>query len=379
MRKARGALLALLPGLALAELAVRLTPADQFGSLRLLPYDMAEPVAAGVKIDDATSYLIFDPDLGWQVGPNRHSLDHLYNSNDEGERVSAATRGVASPWATAFGDSFTHGDDVRDEETWEEGLGAAGLPTVNLGVPGYGVDQAWLRYRQLKDRIRSRVVLIGVMADNIARHLNRYRPFITPLERIYFVKPRFETGAGGLHLVPSPFRTRDDYARPPEVVRAALQEVGAKDHFFDPRFYEASALDRSKLFRIVRTLRLDPAGHADWKALYADEAAVGLTLAIVRGFVEEVRGDGRLPVIVFIPDRSVAADVAEGRTPKTGAFVDRLKRLEAPIVDLTKVAARFAATPDAAAAAFRPHYSPALSRAVADYIVEWKKTEKSLP
>jgi hypothetical protein len=378
MRRALGALLALLTGGVLAEIAVRLTPKDEFGPLRLVPWDVVEPVVAGMKVDEAASYLIFDPDLGWQVGPGRRSLNGLYHSNDAGERVSAPAVGAAPPWATAFGDSFTHGDDVRDEETWLEGLGARGLPAVNLGVPGYGVDQAWLRYRRMKSGIRSRVVLIGVMADNIARHLNRYRPFITPVERVFFVKPRFEGNQDSLRLVLSPFRTREEYARRPEVLLAALREVGARDSFYDPRLYETSAFDRSKLFRIVRTLRLDPARHADWRPLYRDEAAVALTLAIVRGFVEEVRGDGRVPAIVFMPDRTVAADVAEGRTPPTGAFLDRLRGFGVPLIDLTEVAARFGRKPDADAA-FLPHYSPALSRAVADYIAGWKKTEKSLP
>ena len=107
-------------------------------------------------------------DLGWQVGADRHGREGLYNSNERGERRSAGD-GEGEPWATAFGDSFTHGDDVPDAETWISRLSALGLPTVNAGVPGYGVDQAWLRYRQRKSQIRSRVILIGVMADNIAR------------------------------------------------------------------------------------------------------------------------------------------------------------------------------------------------------------------
>ena len=83
-------------------------------------------------------------------------------------------------------------------------------------------------------------------------------------------------------------------------------------------------------------------------------------------------------MVIFIPDRSVAIDVAEGRTPPSASLVDRLKRLDVPFVDLTPVVSRFAAKPDAGTA-FLPHYSPALSRAVADYLAEWKKTEKSLP
>lgn len=377
MKGARGGLLALVLALALAEIAVRFTGPDRFGALHLLPFDMAEPVVSGLRTLDDSNYLIFDRELGWQVGPGRRSRNGLYNSKSFGERVSPARPESAELWATAFGDSFTHGDDVADADTWLARLGDHDLPSRNFAVPGYGVDQAWLRYRHLKTAVATNVVLIGVMADNIGRHLNRYRPFITPAERIFFVKPRFELVGGGLQLVPSPFRGLPDYERPPEALRPALFDIGLKDRFFDRRLYETHPMDALRLFRIARTLRLKPAEHADWTALYRDEDAVALSLAVIQGFVREVRQDGRSPVIVFLPERRVARDVVGGRTPLTAAFVDRLRRLGAPLVDLTGTVGDFAAREGDGS--FLPHYSPALSRAVAAYIADWKKTEKSLP
>jgi lysophospholipase L1-like esterase len=49
------------------------------------------------------------------------------------------------------GDSFTFGLEVRYEDTWPYQLERALGPefrVLNLGVDGYGVDQAFLRYRR---------------------------------------------------------------------------------------------------------------------------------------------------------------------------------------------------------------------------------------
>lgn len=376
MKTARAALLAVLFGVALTEVAVRLIGPRLLGGMPLVPFDMAEPIVAGRNADPTSSYLVFDADLGWTIGADRASRNGLYHSDALGFRRSGAR--VEEPLAAAFGDSFTHGDDVGDDETWIARLNARGTGVINAGVPAYGVDQAWLRYRRVKATIAPPVVLIGVMADNIARHLNRYRPFITPAERVYFVKPRFELNEGRLELIPSPFRSAADYSRPPEELTAQLRKVGERDRFFQSRYYEASSSDALHLLRVARTLSVDPAANRDWRRLYADSGAVDLTLALVEGFAKEVVDDGRIPLIVFLPERSVSEDVAAGRVPPTASLVSRLSKTGYSVIDLTQPVADFVRT-SGSAAAFRPHYSKELSDAVAAYVQKWMNAPKSLP
>ena len=376
MKTARAALLAVLFGLALTEIAVRAIGPRLLGGMPLLPFDMAEPIVAGRNADPKATYLVFDADLGWSIGAERTSRNGLYHSDAMGFRRSGAMAGA--PFAAAFGDSFTHGDDVSDDETWIARLNARGVGVVNAGVPGYGVDQAWLRYRRVKATLASPVVLIGVMADNIARHLNRYRPFITPAERVYFVKPRFELNDGRLELIPSPFRDAADYSRSPEELRAELRKVGERDRFFQARSYEPSFTDHLHLLRVVRTLRLDPTESRDWRRLYADPGAVDLTLALVEGFAKEVLADGRIPLILFLPERSVSEDVVAGRVPPTASFVSGLSKMGYSVIDLTQPVADFVKV-SGSATAFRPHYSKELSEAVAAYVQKWMNAPKSLP
>src|SRR5262249_51305359 len=139
-----------------------------------------------------------------------------------------------------------------------------------------------------------------------------------------------------------------------------------------------SSVDRIRLLRIARTIRSGAASHANWRPLYREAAAVDLTVAIVSAFAEEVRNDGRRPVILFLPERSFVRDVIEGRPSAGAPLIQRLKALNAPFVDLTPPITDFVRRAQGGLNHFMPHYSPQLSEAVAGYLAEWKKTEKSL-
>jgi hypothetical protein len=80
------------------------------------------------------------------------SKDGLYVSNSAGIRSNREYNLIAPPGVTrivAFGDSFTHGDEVPNQETWEYLLEQSRdeVEVMNFGVQGYGADQAYLRYK----------------------------------------------------------------------------------------------------------------------------------------------------------------------------------------------------------------------------------------
>ncbi len=62
---------------------------------------------------------------------------------DDGSRLSATG---GSPRLNSYGDSFTHGEQVNDAETWQEYLGAhLAEPIRNFGLSGGSVYQTYLR------------------------------------------------------------------------------------------------------------------------------------------------------------------------------------------------------------------------------------------
>ena len=357
----------------MVEAALRVaTRGGAFAGLPLLPLDVAAPVRGITRAELDRAYLAFDPNLGWTVGASRRSADGRYRSTaaaarDDGGAPGAETTHAA--WAVAFGDSFTHGDDVPGDATWEHALFArTGRPVVNFGVPGYGVDQALLRYRDIGPAWRSSVVFIGFMADNIGRHVNRYRPFLWPADRMFFVKPRFELDGDRLTLIPSPFHADDEYLAPG--LEARLRAVGEHDAWYRPAWYSHSSWDSFRTARVFRTvLELRGARGPRWRELYADPRAVALTRRILLDFAAAVRQAGSAPVVLFFPDQTVCADARAGRAALAQPLLASLAHSGVEVVDLTAVvtAAAGHGTPETN---FRPHYSPELNAAVGKALAE---------
>jgi hypothetical protein len=120
-----------------------------------------------------------DPDLGWVNKPDLFTAD-LYGpgmwarTNSQGFRnTEAISRTVPGGRVRIIcsGDSFTFGYGVSNDTTWCHELGEldSRIEPVNMGVNGYGIDQAYLRYlRDAKD-IDHDVHLFSFIADDFAR------------------------------------------------------------------------------------------------------------------------------------------------------------------------------------------------------------------
>jgi len=98
------------------------------------------------------------------VGRSFHTID-ADGLRFSGERPVSSERPILT-----VGDSYTYGDEVRDEEAWPAQLQRImGRPVLNGGVTGYGFDQTVLRAEQLVDRHNPSVVIVGFITHNIQR------------------------------------------------------------------------------------------------------------------------------------------------------------------------------------------------------------------
>jgi hypothetical protein len=136
-------------------------------------------------------YARYDPDLGWVALPNVAIPDMFgtgvaLHTNAQGFRGRDDTRLEPAPGRVRVmcsGDSFTFGFGVADDETW-----CALLPTldrrldsVNLGQGGYGVDQAFLRYRRDGARFAPALHLFAFIDGDFERmRSNRFLDFGKP-------------------------------------------------------------------------------------------------------------------------------------------------------------------------------------------------------
>ncbi len=76
----------------------------------------------------------------------------------------------------AYGNSFTHCDQVSDSETWEEYL-AAHLqePIRNYGVGGFSVYQAYLRMLKVEPQRNAKHIILNIYEDDHYRNLDAWR------------------------------------------------------------------------------------------------------------------------------------------------------------------------------------------------------------
>jgi hypothetical protein len=373
--------------------------ANLFGQeICLLP----RPILSATQVDildrlinDQTTYLQFEPVLGWSIRPNRRVeyQGAIYTSNDIGIRALRSYSLQTPEGITriaAFGPSFTHGDEVSDEATWTYLLEQArpDLEVMNWGVGGYGTDQALLRYQTQGAAYAPAIVLIGYEDDNKFRNVNRFRPFYQSKTERPLTKPVFALQGEGLELLPNPFNS------PAELREAILQDpnqfldmICPTDYHCLKPGYQQLTLDRLKSFRLLRTLafgmrhaQYEKARGAALVRSYAGPLSPPdeVTLRLLHAFVEEVRRNEAVPVVVIFPSSTSMMEYADGETPYYRTYVTRLRNEGIHVLDLTDA---FAVTIrgkdvefDTFVSPIGGHYNQAgnqlVSQAVLDYLLE---------
>ncbi|GGN19945.1 hypothetical protein FHR83_001941 [Actinoplanes campanulatus] len=334
----------------------------------ITPADLTPPIPPGlVERHVAKS---FDPELGWCRRPGEHGDEATdrgrvgYAVDQHGRRRNPGFE--QDPALVAcFGDSFTFCRLVADDQTWPHHLSRAlGVNAANYGVGNYGLDQALLRLERELPHLESRVVVMGVVPETIAR-VHSYWKHYFEYGNVLAFKPRFTLGPEGLRLHAGAVREPGQYA----TYRQRLAEITALDPFHAGKF-RPDLLHFPYLPKLVRRARrhLPVLAHltaglargrreeavraafgvvlrdnARWTArLYADPQARRLMRALVERFAAVCRDAGRHPVLLIIPQ---LADLERG----DGATAHHRFAAEAagilPVVDLT---GRFRREPDRA-------------------------------
>jgi hypothetical protein len=154
----------------------------------------------------ATYVARVNPRLGW---PSWQALQE--EQGDLARSGTAASNPEKNPLISAYGDSFTAGYGVEPDQAWSNVLGKMlGCRIANYGVPGYGTDQAYLRFHDNTDD-GGKIVFLGVLSENIQRNVNQLRNFIIPSTQCQ-LKPRFILDKRGhLQFVPLPKLTAENY------------------------------------------------------------------------------------------------------------------------------------------------------------------------
>ncbi len=389
--------LALVSGVAEALVRALATPTIQgpvvMGTV-LLPHRWEEVAARSrALLDDASaarSYLVPDSDLGWTIGPSRQSADYNRQGVDEylarlgspaGRRPPPAAdagiyvssvEGMRSPRpglsfaalpakrrVALVGDSFTFGLEVHYEDTWGSQLERALGPefqVLNFGVDGYGIDQAYLRYRRDVAAWHPEIAVLGVIDDDFRRTMCVYAFLCFPGFGMPFAKPRLVLGPQGLtplNLPLAPPRTLFDARAITELPDLTF------DGSFDPVEWE------SRFYHHAYAIRLVLSRYRPWSTVrpaVSPPAQRALNAEIVRAFIRLARARGAVPIVVYFPSRPRPGSVLGAASVAREAFAASHIRY----LDLTDCVG--AVSPDERFVAL--HYSPRTNTAVARCLQE---------
>ncbi len=339
--------------------------------------------------NNSDSFGAHHPLIGWTIRKNGITKDGLYKANSRGIRSDKEYPFMPRKDVirlSAFGDSFTFGDEVSNENTWEEQLHIINskLEVLNFGVSGYGLDQAYLRYTDDGILYNSHIVLIGFMAENIYRNVNIFRPFYWSVyENSIFTKPRFIITDDNLVLLKNPLPSLEDYRIFLKNNKAMLSQIGSNDYHYQIRYQEGSFdfLPSVKFTKVITyyyrkkfsTLAIEKS------KLYNDKSEAFLvTVKIFDKFYQSVLDNASLPVIIIYPDVNDQYRYRRDKTKRYEPLIEYLKTNKYYYIDILAAFEKYEETysvEDLAVGKWG-HYSPLGNRIIAEYVDSFLKTNQ---
>ena len=271
---------------------------------------------------------LYHAELGWQ-NPRAKTLtevscigdEKVYSWDENGARYLQPDGGDVQ--VIAVGDSYTHGHEASNEETYPYQLQVhSGLKVANYGVNGFGPLQATLQFeRAFEHHPTAKIAILGIMNKDIQRMPNSYRGIFFPSRNPYHFKPYIDVTGDEPQPRPNP---NAPAAKSIEEVRARIKTALGNDYWSLPQpsfpylWSTIQALQTKVFHFLVRTKLSRDKGKVE----YSDAHLVEGMDYVAKLFIERVKAKGVQPVVAFIPENGFDLD-----TP--AALVSRL-RAEAP-------------------------------------------------
>lgn len=235
----------------------------------------------------------FDQFLGW---------DKFYNT-----KYKERTRNIdfTFPYISTYGDSYTHCDDVNDNETWQYYLSLKLEKDVfNFGVPSYGTDQAFLKYVINKKQIKTKIAALCIVSENINRIYATYRPFYTPDSGIKLTKPHFILKEGKLILIENPLKSIDslDLLMQNDYITFLAKNDSWLNEIDDIKIdfpYLSTFFKKNFWQNIIQNNINYQERH--YISLWNNPEKNQLMFAIIDEFTAEVKNNGSTPMIILLP------------------------------------------------------------------------------
>ena len=273
------------------------------------------------------SIYVYDETLGWTFRPNAARQEYEFMINSAGLRSQREYSQRPPPDTlriALFGDSFTAGDEVRDDETWghqlEMKLNQAGIRTevLNFGVNAYGMDQAFLRWQKIGRGYAPDIVIFGFQPENLQRNVNIFSNLY--IRGLPFSKPRFVlTAGGGLELLNSPVMPLEQIA---DVFESfANHPLAQYEYHYQSRDTAPRWWSFSRLISYLHEALKQPEDDEDSQAAMGPASERGrLGQVIVDAFANDVKASKAAFFVLYLPKQNVLRRVHDGK-PRAHQFL----------------------------------------------------------
>ncbi len=327
---------------------------------------------------------IFSKELGWFYPPNfvfQDQLGVVYRHGQLGERITRTY--YPYDLIASYGDSFTHCNEVKDDDTWQTFLAhRIARNVLNFGVAGYGPDQALLLYSSHETVMpRPPIVMLCIFPENINRVVNVYRNFYMYKDPLSLTKPRFTVFNGTLTLLENPIQDVNDLTKLSEP--SFVEEIGTHDYWYQMgkhlpplRFPYVLALFRWREI-VMRNIKASlcrtmpklvaPTFNLD---LYSEPEPFATMCGIADIFVATAIERKQYPIIVLIPHTDYVREVLETGGTRTDPFTNYLKSRNYAVFDLVRAMADLRPSSIQLDAWYRGHATPEGNRVTAELMNE---------
>jgi len=114
--------------------------------------------------------LVHDTRLGFVARPGFSSDGLSYDERSFRRSPTSSAVALADPPLLVVGDSFAHGDEVADSETWPARLQPLmHRRVINAAMSGYGIDQMVLRAEIATVEVKPAAIILSFIPDDVRR------------------------------------------------------------------------------------------------------------------------------------------------------------------------------------------------------------------
>ena len=317
----------------------------------------------------------WDDELGWPsprdaVAPPRDRTGAKYNPDFLQSNY---------PCASVYGASFVWGGEIPLADGWVEQLSRKlGCWVANYGVPGYGTDQAYVRFQRMKQD-QAPVTMLGFSPEHIMLNVNQYRGFMGYGPSPTGIKGRFILdGEGRLEWIHRPRISEKEFVEflrdPANLLPHEYLLPDTPDGPVTLRFPYTLTVARVAL---MPRLRVRFTGRPSWADFYRAghrSGGLALTAAIVEAFVREAERRDKRALIVVLPGASNFRAEAKFGQPEYAPLIAALAAKNIDVFDpspalLTALGQRSYCELYTAPADCEGHFGIEGSRIVADVIM----------